>query len=189
VCEDPHPIIRFDRDITLEEAEEFKRRFLEAQNKPAQIIWPVPEPKVIPLTDPMRKFTSDDELRNRGAYHPPTSPAIVEAHEKIRAAYTDLALAMNNLLPECPLKTRALNSIGDAMMLANQTVALTQKLYGWDSPMDGRAQESLRPQADTKPVIDLGEAKLRCEQCAIPVVDGKHAWPFENQDNNHQPVL
>lgn len=77
----------------------------------------------------MTKFISDDEIRNRVAYHPPAHPEIVAAHEDIRNQYGDLAISMNALLPEGPLKTRAVNAILDAMHLANHCVAVTQDLH------------------------------------------------------------
>ena len=77
----------------------------------------------------MPKFTSDEKLANWFDHHPPSTPAIVEAHEQIRAGYKALALQMNNLLPEGPDKTVALRAIYDGMMQANSVVATSQRVY------------------------------------------------------------
>lgn len=47
------------------------------------------------------KFVSDETLASWFAYHPPSSPAIAEAHERVRALFGDLARELNALLPEC----------------------------------------------------------------------------------------
>lgn len=80
----------------------------------------------------MVKFTSDDKLANWFRHHPPSSETIVNAHEKIRAEFLELAVSMNRLLPECPDKTVALRAIYDAAMKANSVVATTQQLYDGD---------------------------------------------------------
>lgn len=76
------------------------------------------------------KFVTDEMLDNWFGYHAPSSPAIIEAHETIRAKYNELAKDMNALLAEGPDKTVALRAIRDAAMLANAHVACSQKLYG-----------------------------------------------------------
>jgi hypothetical protein len=77
----------------------------------------------------MTKFISDEDIRNRAAYHPPTSPDIVLAHEAIRTQFADLGVFLNDLLPEGPMKTRTINAVMDNMMLANQCIAMTQQTY------------------------------------------------------------
>lgn len=78
------------------------------------------------MAEKFAKFITDDEIRNRVAHHPPTSDEIIDAHEQIRNGYGDLAIEMNNLLPEGPLKTRAINALLDGMHMANHCVAVTQ---------------------------------------------------------------
>jgi hypothetical protein len=75
------------------------------------------------------KYTSDEALRNWFAYHPPSTPDIVVAHEFVRERYGSLAQYMNSLLPEGPDKTVALRAIRDASMQANAAIACAQKLH------------------------------------------------------------
>lgn len=77
----------------------------------------------------MPKFLSDDTLTNWFAYHPPTTPDIVAAHERVRAEYGALAQSMNSLLPEGPDKTVAIRAIRDAAMQANAAIACAQQTY------------------------------------------------------------
>jgi hypothetical protein len=77
----------------------------------------------------MSKFTTDERLDDWFDHHPPVSPGIVEAHERIRAEYKALAKSMNGLLPEGPDKTVALRAIRDAAMQANAVVACAQQVY------------------------------------------------------------
>lgn len=77
----------------------------------------------------MTKFLSDEQVADWFAYHPPSTSAIKEAHERVRAEYGALAASMNNLLPDGPDKTVALRAIRDAAMQANAVIACSQRLY------------------------------------------------------------
>lgn len=77
----------------------------------------------------MPKFTSDDALMGWFSYHPPATPDIAKAHERVRALFGSLALELNDLLPEGPDKTVALRAIHEAMYHANACIAVAQKLY------------------------------------------------------------
>lgn len=76
------------------------------------------------------KFVSDETLASWFAYHPPSSPTIATAHERVRALFGDLARELNALLPECPDKTVALRAVREAMYHANACIAVQQRLYG-----------------------------------------------------------
>jgi hypothetical protein len=77
----------------------------------------------------MTKFTTDAQLDTWFAHHPPSSPAIIEAHETVRAECRRLARVFSDLLPECPDKTVALRAVRDAMYHANACIAVEQRLY------------------------------------------------------------
>lgn len=79
---------------------------------------------------PMPKFTTDETLASWFAYHPPATPEIVDAHERVREVFHDVAEFLNELLPECPDKTVALRAVREAMYHANACIAVQQKLYG-----------------------------------------------------------
>lgn len=70
-----------------------------------------------------QRFTSDDELRHRAAYHPPKTSETVEAHETVRADIADLTLKWNASLPEGREKSMALGFLDQAMWAANASIA------------------------------------------------------------------
>lgn len=77
----------------------------------------------------MPKFTSEAQLDDWFSFHPPSAPAIVEAHEQVRAKCRELAGFLSDLLPECPDKTVALRAVRQVMYDANATIACQQRLY------------------------------------------------------------
>lgn len=77
----------------------------------------------------MSKFLSDEQVANWFAYHPPSTSAIKDGHERVRAEFGALAASMNNLLPEGPDKTVALRAIRDAAMHANAAIACAQMVH------------------------------------------------------------
>jgi hypothetical protein len=70
-----------------------------------------------------QRFTSDDELRHRAAYHPPRTDETVKAHEQVRTDITDLTVAWNALLPEGREKSMALTFLDQALWAANAAIA------------------------------------------------------------------
>jgi hypothetical protein len=78
----------------------------------------------------MSQFVSPEQLANWFAYHAPSGPEIVAAHERVREEFGALAASMNDLLPEGPDKTVALRAIRDASMQANAVIACAQRVYG-----------------------------------------------------------
>ena len=71
-----------------------------------------------------KRLTTDEELSNRHAYHAPKNDATVMAHAGVRNKTLELALWLNQILPECPEKTVALNHVREAMMYGNAAIAL-----------------------------------------------------------------
>lgn len=70
-----------------------------------------------------KRFTTDEELRHRAAYHPPRTQETITAHETVRANITDLTLEWNAALPEGREKSMALSFLDQAMWAANAAIA------------------------------------------------------------------
>lgn len=70
-----------------------------------------------------QRYTTDDELRHRSAYHPPQSDDTIRAHEQVREATTEMTLLFNAILPEGREKSMALTFLDQAMWAANAAVA------------------------------------------------------------------
>lgn len=70
-----------------------------------------------------KRFTTDEELRHRAAYHPPRTDETVKAHETVRANIVDLTLEWNAALPEGREKSMALGFLDQAMWAANAAIA------------------------------------------------------------------
>ena len=66
---------------------------------------------------------TEDQIKNIFTYHPPDAGQR-EVYEKINAAVTELALLLNELLPEGPGKAVAFRKLQEARHQANACVAL-----------------------------------------------------------------
>lgn len=77
----------------------------------------------------MTKFTSEAQLDEWFAHHPPSDPSIAQAHQDVRARCRELAGFLSDLLPECPDKTVALRAVRTVMLEANACIAVQQRLY------------------------------------------------------------
>lgn len=64
-----------------------------------------------------------DELDNRFAYHPPKTPEVIRAHERIRAYVGQMATEFNESLPDGREKATALTKLEEAMFWANAAIA------------------------------------------------------------------
>jgi hypothetical protein len=73
---------------------------------------------------------SDDELHDRFAHHPPTSPEIARAHEMVRAEFLDLSVKLNEFLPEGREKAVVFTKLEEAMFWANGSIARAQRVGG-----------------------------------------------------------
>jgi hypothetical protein len=60
------------------------------------------------------------------AYHPPSDPMVMRAHEEVRTRAHQLAAWFNWLLPEGREKSQALTALDLAAMHANAAIARTQ---------------------------------------------------------------
>jgi hypothetical protein len=70
-----------------------------------------------------QRYTTDDELRHRAAYHPPKTEDTVHAHERVRAQIEELSLDWNGEIPEGREKSMALTFLDQAMWAANAAIA------------------------------------------------------------------
>lgn len=75
-------------------------------------------------------MVSDDELQDRFKHHPPTADRIAEAHGVIRAEFLDLALKLNDYLPEGREKSIVFTKLEEAMFWANGSIARAQRVGG-----------------------------------------------------------
>lgn len=70
----------------------------------------------------MAQYTSDDELTHRFTYHAP-GPAARAKHETVREATRDLALFLNEHLPEGRSKSLAFTALEEASFHAHAAIA------------------------------------------------------------------
>lgn len=71
-----------------------------------------------------------DVVEDRFGYHPPNNDKIKEGHEQIRAWAGEFAVNLNENLPECDEKHKALERLQEVMFWANAAVALNQEFAG-----------------------------------------------------------
>ena len=70
----------------------------------------------------MTKYISDGELENRFGYHAANSTTI-PLHEQVRTRFYELAIWMNDMLPEGREKSLAFTALQEAAMWSNGAVA------------------------------------------------------------------
>jgi hypothetical protein len=75
-------------------------------------------------------MVSDDELTERFAHHPPSEQRIADAHQAIRENFLELAVKMNDWLPEGREKSVVFTKLEEAMFWANGAVARAQQVGG-----------------------------------------------------------
>ncbi|WP_405960623.1 hypothetical protein OG235_24835 [Streptomyces sp. NBC_00024] len=68
-----------------------------------------------------------DDLNNRFAYHPPRTPEVSEAHERVRQECRIFAGFLNHILPEGREKSLAVTNLEQVMMWANAAIARAGK--------------------------------------------------------------
>lgn len=64
-----------------------------------------------------------NELTDRFTFHPATTAERREAHEDVRALCRDVALELNELVPDGREKSLAITHLEDVMMWANAGIA------------------------------------------------------------------
>lgn len=64
------------------------------------------------------------DIENMFAYHPPTSAAQIERYKIIQEKAKELALIILDNTPQCPDQTAAIRYLRQAIMTANEAVAL-----------------------------------------------------------------
>ncbi len=67
-----------------------------------------------------------EAIAHRFGYHPPSTPQVIAAHERVRRELAALAASMNELLPDCREKAKTMNRLDEAAMFANAAIARTQ---------------------------------------------------------------
>jgi hypothetical protein len=72
--------------------------------------------------------TTDEEIIERFRYKEPSDTVIVDAHDLVREEFKELALKMNDILPEGREKALVLTRIEEAMHWANSSIALNQSV-------------------------------------------------------------
>jgi hypothetical protein len=70
----------------------------------------------------MANYVSDEELVHRFTYHAP-GPVARAAHEVVRAQFKDLALRLNEQLPEGRSKSCAFTALEEASFHAHAAIA------------------------------------------------------------------
>lgn len=73
-----------------------------------------------------RRYLKPEMIDEVFGYHPPSSETVGHVHTLIRAELRRMAHWLNDLLPEGPLKTTAINGLRDTMWAANAAVAVGQ---------------------------------------------------------------
>lgn len=73
-----------------------------------------------------RRYLKPEMIDEVFGHHPPSSEVVGHVHTLIRAELRRAAHWLNDLLPEGPLKTTAINHLRDAMWAANAAVAVGQ---------------------------------------------------------------
>jgi len=89
----------------------------------------VPDERTLEVDQPedliarLREYRKRDWDR-RVQHHPPRSAAVIDAHERARALIGQVGHDLMETVPACPLVDRILDTLSDALMLANQAIAL-----------------------------------------------------------------
>jgi hypothetical protein len=66
---------------------------------------------------------TDGDLRRRFKHHPPRDEKTIEHHQHVRSGCTELALCLNDLLPEGREKSLAITHLEEVMMWSNAAIA------------------------------------------------------------------
>lgn len=70
------------------------------------------------------RYISEEEIDNMTRHHPPTSDDVVQAHQRVREMFKNLANELNEILPEGDTKTVCIRQkVREAQMWANAAIA------------------------------------------------------------------
>lgn len=69
---------------------------------------------------------SSTPIKERFAYHPPMTDAVIHAHEDVRALGYAAARMLEELIPPCHERDLAIDALDLAVMHANAAIARTQ---------------------------------------------------------------
>ncbi len=89
--------------------------------RPRRVTVPYGEPMNPP--DRPKRFTTDEQLDNWTAHHPPGSADVAAAHDRVRRATRERLDVFQEVIPEGPDKTVALRAAQHAMWAANSAIA------------------------------------------------------------------
>lgn len=70
-----------------------------------------------------QRATTNAQICDNHDYHPPLNDVVKDLHEGVRNKTRNLALWLNERLPECDEKQEALKAVRLAMMWANAAIA------------------------------------------------------------------
>jgi hypothetical protein len=70
-----------------------------------------------------KKWVTSEAIEDMTAYHPPSNADVATQHLDIRTATKNFMIAVNDIAPECPEKTTAINKAREAMFWANAAIA------------------------------------------------------------------
>lgn len=98
-----------------------------------------------------KRWVSPDDIDNWVAHHPPANEVVIAAHQRVREVTRTYLNALNDVLPEGPRKTTALNTALEAMWAANSQIACVGNTDGiWQAAV----QEVLYPHPEIADVED-----------------------------------
>lgn len=72
-----------------------------------------------------------EEMARRFHHHPPTTPAVIQAHEQARALGEGFARWLMMFVPNSPERDKALDALDLTVMHANAAIARTQLEGAW----------------------------------------------------------
>lgn len=100
----------------------------ELHKVPPEHLTTAPERKPEPRPERPRPHVTNSELSQWFGFQPATGRA-AELHVDVRQAFLDMALWLNEVLPEGPNKTLAFRHLEDAAHRANKAIALDPSVH------------------------------------------------------------
>lgn len=85
-----------------------------------------------PTMPEIKRWTTSEQIDNEFGFHP-ANDVTGPAHDLVRTNLRELAHRFNELLPECPLKTTAINTLREAMWASNAAIATAGGSPEWQA--------------------------------------------------------